>query len=302
MKKLFCVYCGTENKIDKKRCKKCFRKLQPQDHLLLEYLKSKVKENCEDNFFSIIKSYIKSHLYGVLVTCSIIVSAITTVVNVTNNQMNFEIVTKKPTEITMYTGANLAQEQIVEKYIEAVKSGNETNIKNLKLETFYPEVKKKIENQSLKETEIEPILGNEYSKNGAYFYKEVQEEHNIFKANPVYGAIDDYYINWYGEYQTFTYEFSLLYCSHNKCGEEETVDSMIGVPSVIIRIQLILLDGNYYVLGDELYDGILYNYLVGKLLLKHKGNTNQFSFMEIDYAMNTCYDPEECLKALKIIE
>lgn len=95
----YCVYCGTKNKLEDKKCIKCHKKLNPKDHPLLDYLKSKTKDNLkgklEDNIFSTIINYIKSHLYGFILTCSIIVSTTCIVTNIINTS-NIQNVTEKP--------------------------------------------------------------------------------------------------------------------------------------------------------------------------------------------------------------
>lgn len=95
----YCIYCGTKNKKEDKKCKKCKKKLNPKDRPLLEYLKSKIKDdlkgNIEDNIINIITKYIKSHLYGFILTCSIIITTTCVITNIIEDN-HIEIVTKKP--------------------------------------------------------------------------------------------------------------------------------------------------------------------------------------------------------------
>lgn len=67
-KKIYCVYCGSENLYEDDYCKKCKKKLNPKNHLfrdfLYDHIKDDIKGNVEDNIFSLIKNFIISHLYG----------------------------------------------------------------------------------------------------------------------------------------------------------------------------------------------------------------------------------------------
>lgn len=95
----YCIYCGTKNKIENKKCTKCHKKLNPKDRPLLEYLKSKIKDdlkgNVEDNIIDIITKYIKTHLYGFIMTCSIIITTTCVITNVVEDNY-IEKVTEKP--------------------------------------------------------------------------------------------------------------------------------------------------------------------------------------------------------------
>lgn len=95
----YCVFCGTKNKIENKKCIKCQKKLNPKDRPLLDYMKSKIKDNLkgniEDNIIDIITKYIKSHLYGFIMTCSIIITSTCIITNVVENNY-IENVIEKP--------------------------------------------------------------------------------------------------------------------------------------------------------------------------------------------------------------
>ena len=95
----YCIYCGTKNKIEDKKCIKCHKKLNPKDRPLLEYIKSKIKDtvkgNIEDNIIDIITKYIKTHLYGFIMTCSIIITTTCIITNVVEDNY-IEKVTEKP--------------------------------------------------------------------------------------------------------------------------------------------------------------------------------------------------------------
>lgn len=81
--KKYCIYCGTEHAIEETVCRKCAKKLDPEENLLKDYLiaktKDKLKGTVEDNLFELIKNYLLSHLYGVVVSVSVVFLATTSV-------------------------------------------------------------------------------------------------------------------------------------------------------------------------------------------------------------------------------
>lgn len=74
--KLYCVYCGVENDLKSEKCKKCDKPLHPKNQLFKEFLynhiRSDLKGKLTDSIFSYIKNFIISHLYGTVMSLSII--------------------------------------------------------------------------------------------------------------------------------------------------------------------------------------------------------------------------------------
>ncbi len=75
----YCIFCGAENDADEDTCRVCGKTMHPQENLLKEYLyrktKDKLKGKAEDGFLSVLRNWILSHLYGVVVTVSLIAMA-----------------------------------------------------------------------------------------------------------------------------------------------------------------------------------------------------------------------------------
>ena len=143
-KKQYCVHCGAENNINDKKCCKCHKKINPKSNLV-EYMKKSAKDKTEDKILDIIKDFIKSHLYGTVLTCSIILTVTSAVV--VNSQNNYiEKVSTKPEIIktSSYAGEGLNSEEIVRKYVEAIRTNDLDTANNLCLENFYPEVREEI--------------------------------------------------------------------------------------------------------------------------------------------------------------
>lgn len=74
--KRYCIFCGAENDADADVCCACGKTMHPKDHLLKDYLYRKTKDSlkgkAEDSFLSVLKNWILSHLYGLVVTVSLI--------------------------------------------------------------------------------------------------------------------------------------------------------------------------------------------------------------------------------------
>ena len=75
---LYCVFCGEKNNPQEKKCKKCKEDLNPKNHLLKDYLKEHlqddIKENIEDSILDLLKLWIIKHLYGIAITCAILLT------------------------------------------------------------------------------------------------------------------------------------------------------------------------------------------------------------------------------------
>ena len=106
--KKYCIHCGKENEIDSTVCCQCNEEFNQKENLLIEYLISKAKDEFKgtitDNIFEAIKKYLLSHLYGALVTVSIVSYAVvsTGVVDevIAKEYKHIEPVTKEPIVFT----------------------------------------------------------------------------------------------------------------------------------------------------------------------------------------------------------
>ena len=81
----YCTYCGTKCTDEMAICPNCQKYLDPKENLFVEYLISKTKDkykgDLEDSIIDAIINFIKSHLYGVILTISIVSVAFTGVVS-----------------------------------------------------------------------------------------------------------------------------------------------------------------------------------------------------------------------------
>ena len=100
---IYCVFCGTKNVIEDKKCKKCKKKLNPKNHLLRFYLedhlKDDIKSNIEDTIFDLIKEWIIKHLFGISITALIGALAVTVAIR-ENNIRKIEKSRANPTVVS----------------------------------------------------------------------------------------------------------------------------------------------------------------------------------------------------------
>lgn len=96
-KKIYCVYCGEKNTSKDSKCKKCKKKLNPKENMLLDYIKDHIKGDIEGNIISIVKNLIISHLYGTVLTATLIFTVVSAIVTTVNDDKEFIKVEEKPT-------------------------------------------------------------------------------------------------------------------------------------------------------------------------------------------------------------
>lgn len=74
--KIFCIHCGTCNDIKNDICPKCGKKLNEEENLfkdfLTDHIKDDIKGKLQDSVYDTVKGWLLSHLYGCLVTVSLI--------------------------------------------------------------------------------------------------------------------------------------------------------------------------------------------------------------------------------------
>jgi len=95
MSKVYCINCGHENKDTNKKCTNCHTVLKQEEHLWKEYLYNHVKDDLKgkvtDKWISLIKNYVFSHLYGVVITSLVIITGGTFVYNTVSNNYIEEV-------------------------------------------------------------------------------------------------------------------------------------------------------------------------------------------------------------------
>ncbi len=289
--KIYCTYCGEKNLTSDLKCKKCHKKLNIKEHALLNYLKNHIKDdlkgNVEDNVKSILIIYIKSHLYGTILTCSLITTAISVIItSPIVNQGYIENVTKKPTIVQNYTyqGIGLSSSEVVDKYIEAIKNNKEEIYLGLQLDTFYPELESKLVDQT-KDSPNHP-------------FETYNQKHNLLDNKNILFKPSDITINTFShdirpnsDYNTYTYEATIKYCSYDNCslpdGDSEFSES--GNFHYSVYIQVIEVDGNFYIFGDvEAISMSVTEELGRKALFNLNGDIKNFSYSNAVRKFDAC--------------
>ena len=93
----YCIYCGTECDENVAVCPNCNKSFTERENLFIEFLiektKDKYKGDLEDSLVDIIINFIKSHLYGFILTICIVG---VTIVNVASADFYIKNVTREP--------------------------------------------------------------------------------------------------------------------------------------------------------------------------------------------------------------
>ncbi len=98
----YCSECGSANKKSAVMCENCGKKMGTKHYAFLDYLKSHIKDELKDKatdkIYSVIKNYLLSHIYGTVLTVSVI--AVATSAVYANYQPHIETVTEAPVVVS----------------------------------------------------------------------------------------------------------------------------------------------------------------------------------------------------------
>lgn len=101
--KIYCIHCGAENKPQDDVCCKCGKKLNEKENLfqdfLMDHVKDEIKGKLGDSLFDTIKGWLMSHLYGCLVTVSLVAAVGTGVAAVSAGP---EAMAQRPADLPPY--------------------------------------------------------------------------------------------------------------------------------------------------------------------------------------------------------
>ena len=248
---IYCVYCGTKNKAKQEKCTSCGKDLNPKSDFQ-EYLKKRPGIMIKNGIFSMIINFIKSHLYGTILTCSIIFTVATGVAVNVQNSYFVEKVNERPVFESTYAGEGLNAEDLLNKYIQAIKENDTDTIKNLQFETFYPEIAEKINEEAKNVSDgFTPFAHHDLGVNGHIYFNDDDVKYGLYK-------LDDYYYGspTFSGYNFIVYNFTTTYSGediktyqHNE--EENWWVSPEGIYGLVDEVQLIEMDGNLYVYGED---------------------------------------------------
>lgn len=287
---IYCVECGSKNDINNKKCTNCHKTVDPKDHAWHDYWKEKVGGKIGDNTFKLIKKYIERHLYGVLMTCSVLFTGVSLALNVDQSAPVKEV-TRKP-EIK-YLGEGLQPLELLEKYVNAAKENDIATMRGLQLENTKPEVY----NELLKLSD---------NSSPGFGEKKPIKTHTVVKFRDIYFRDNRYYTieksplevdsGKYGEYEYERYGIYLTFCKNNECGDRPVWDSDKEV-GIVDQIEVIEIEGNYYVVGEKHhYEHMnLSDIIMRGLIYNAKGDMTKVDISSVN-DLNICGDVEDCLK------
>lgn len=179
-KKQYCIFCGAECLEEEMTCPKCGKSLDPKENLLIEFLvdhsKDKFKGDMTDSVVEAIINFIKSHLYGFILTISI-VSVL--VVNTVANDAYIKKVTNEPGQNTIvlkdnYSNEQLAVKEAVDSYFYYARNVDELENASEELENYMSPI-------------IQIPITSEFTVTSTHDVKEIE---NIKDAKYVYSIID----------------------------------------------------------------------------------------------------------------
>lgn len=284
--KIYCVYCGTENILEDKKCKKCKKILNPKNRpfrdYMVEKLKDKVKGDIQENIFSLIIKFIQSHLYGTVLTCSVIFTAVAAIGSVLDNSNGIDKVSERPNIVSQitYKGEGLTPEEIVNKYGNALNNGNLKEAKSYELKTFHPDIFENLKGSNFEVNGVAQFSfldTNKLLENSAMVFRMEKEFYVSFyyASSPPQGKYGDYEFIRHPLYVEYNYG-EIVYSPYEKTEEAYAFD---------YSIEFIKVDGNYYISGTQL-DPLLSieHETIYDFFVKYKGDTTKFSYSDItDY-------------------
>lgn len=274
--KIYCVYCGAENVIEDKKCRKCKKQLDPKNTPFKDYLIDKVKDkvsgDIQENIFNLIINYIKSHLYGFVLTCSIVFAVASGIVSLSNKPVSYELLNERPSIVDdiEYLGEGLSPEEILIKYADAMNEGNIKSIKGYELNTFYPELYNDLTDK--KSNKYVFLNNNElYDNSDILFKNEYGYQPSIYYGSQPKGKYDNNdFIRYLLE---IDYEFP------------EPTEDKDDLYAFSYSVEFIKVDDNYYISGSEMDEFFTdLQEAIYELFVKYEGDPTKFTLNDVyDY-------------------
>ena len=120
MEKIHCIYCNEQNDEKNVKCSKCGKELDELDQYLLKLIKGDFTGLAKDKLIFLIEAFIKQHIYGIVLTMTVIISAATNIIVRAENAPVVEEFTNPPVVINTSQkvkqdgiAAQLSEEQLM---------------------------------------------------------------------------------------------------------------------------------------------------------------------------------------------
>ncbi len=246
MSKFYCTECGHLVEEGVKKCAHCHKNPSPKDHAFKDYVLEKVEGKAEDGTLKLAVKFIKKYLYGTLMSCSLVFAGVAVVMNTVFVDNHIEMVDTRPHFRMAYTGDNLGEFEIVEKYFEAIRDGDEKMYKGLLLENVLPEVYEEISKFENQPDELgrKPLLSHTLLEYAKYYFREGNfTENGDGKNYYLTRQTRDYAHGKYGKYDFHRHEVTFFYFSQN-------MGAQYPLYKTTDQVEVLEVEGKYYIIGE----------------------------------------------------
>ncbi len=295
MKKIYCVFCGEENNSKDEKCKniKCKRKLNPKSHLFRNYVIDKCKGDIDGSIFDYLFKFIKTKLYGITLTASIIASTAIIITNALSNnyitelkeEPKFTYATKK----YAYLGEGLSRAEVINKYIDYVKDGNLDGANGLIAENFLTQEELAMVPFDRARDKFYIGIKHDFIKDNNKFFKHIRPNNGIsvYKDDEI-GRFDYLHhiepnVIHNDRFNINSTYIELSYCLSNDC----TNDTQFTLMEVLETIEI---KGNTYILSEYAFLTDNYSRVVRYIFDNNNGDLKNISNDDFYKIMDSCLD------------
>ena len=295
MSKIYCVFCGEENDGKEKKCKnsKCKKELNPKSHLFKNYVIDKCKGDIDDSLFNLIINFLKTKLFGIFLTLSIVSTGAVVVTNAISNnyitELNEEPVFNYIKKEYTYLGSGLSSIEIVDKYLDYVKNKDIESANGLLADNF-------LSSEQLSMIPLDRANKKYYNKikhdfisyNNRFFDHIKQDDGIRINKNDFSGRFNDLNYNepnsiHNDKFDLNSYYMELDYCTNNDC--------INGTKFTLMEIiETIEVDGNAYILSEYAFLTINYDRVVRYIFDNNNGDFSNISNDDYYNVIDSCID------------
>ena len=227
---IYCVYCGTKNKISNKKCFKCSKKIDPKDDSFKNYMIDKFKSDADSNIYDLIKSFLLHHIYGILLTVTVVFTSVSIIIN----QSNIDIVSTNK-----YLSSNGS----------SINSDNNSNNKASEYSLLTDEEKSLVQEMSQNVLEY-AIEVNDLMNNGGsvnQFYGSETGTHELYNYIASFGGTD----------QAYCYSDSCFTGYLKKIDDNYVIFVQNGSDNFHFEVYYKMTDDGFYIFKENKVSGII---------------------------------------------
>lgn len=240
----YCIKCGEKNKYKDKICTRCGSKLKQMDMKFLDYLldrgKSDISGKIEGGIFDAVKTFFKNHLYGTILSITIVASVTANVVVRLEDSNKY--VDEKPEFVAVQTGRDTL-DSLFSDFLSYYNNGNKEMLDGMLLQTNYPEIANKYD--------IDVKQDNLYKyfnifKNTYHTTNDLEKDYDDFINSMESPVIYDLSkkMNEDG-YEVYDYYLHTAYFLNGLCGMTDEDEFLVGLFDA--DLSFIKIDNKYYI-------------------------------------------------------